>query len=78
MKTQVTFQPFEREDKRFAIQIVLDGEPQNKFIHWIESSDGKICSVNRADMVMSPIWTIDECQANCNWLNTAFIEGKIK
>lgn len=78
MKPTITFQPFERPDGRFAIEIIRDGKPTHAFIHWIESSDGKICSVNRADMVMSPIWSREECQANCNWLNSAYLEGKIK
>jgi len=75
---KVTFQSFERPDGRFAIQIVIDGQLQQKFIHWIESTNGKICSINRADMVMSPIWTKEECEANCNWLNSAYLEGKVK
>lgn len=78
MKPLVTFKPFERKDNRFAIQVVIDGKPQNKFIHWIETTDGKLCTINRPDMVMSPVWSIDECQANCNWLNDAYLEGKIK
>jgi hypothetical protein len=74
---KVQFKPHQREDKRYAIEI-FKNDFSIGFVHWIESTDGSICRVNRPDMVMSPIWSEEECQANCNWLETAFKEGKIK
>jgi len=73
----VEFKPHKRSDGRFAIEVLRDSSSLG-FVHWIESSDGSICRINRPDMVMSPIWSEEECQANCNWLNQAYVEGKVK
>lgn len=74
----ITFQPFQRTDKRYAFQYVVDGEPYPWFIHWIESTDGKICRINRADFVMSPLSSYDECLSQCRWLDRAYLEKRIK
>lgn len=74
--TQITFVPHKRPDNKYAYEILKDGKSLG-FIHWIESCDGRICSINRADMVMSPVWSIEQAEAECAWLNRAFIEGRI-
>lgn len=79
MNSRVTFKPFLRPDKQYAIQVVIDNEPQHKFLHWIETSTSpmKCCTTNRGD-ICQPIFSLEECQANCNWLDEAYAEGKIK
>jgi len=76
--SKVTFKPFKRQDSKYAYQVVINDKPINKFIHWIESTDGRICTINRPDMVMSPVYSIEQAEAECLWLNKAYEEGRIK
>jgi hypothetical protein len=75
MKTEIRIH--KRPDGKFVYEIFCDNQSQG-FIHWIESTDGRICRVNRADMVMSPVWSAEQAEGECAWLNHALLEGKIK
>lgn len=74
---KIEFKPFLRIDKKYAYQIFKDDKSLG-FVHWIESSDGRICRINRPDMVMSPAWSIEQAENDCAWLTQAYNEGKIK
>lgn len=74
---KVEFKPFKRDDGKYAYQILTDGNLRG-YVHWIESTNGKICTIGRPDMVMSPVWSIEQAENDCAWLNQAYIEGKIK
>lgn len=77
-KIVVTFIPWKRPNGRYSIQVVIDGEPQQKFLHWIENSTRPhtCCTTNRGD-ICHEIFSFEECEANCNWLNAAFERGEI-
>lgn len=77
-KTKVEFKPRKRADGRFAIEIFINDFSTHQFVHWIETTDRTICKISNHEFVMSPIFSEDECMANCNWLNNAYLEGKIK
>jgi hypothetical protein len=74
---KIEFRPKKRPDGKFAYE-VFKNEISIGFVHFIESVDGKIYRINHADMVMSPVWTIEQAEAECAWLNDAYKRGEIK
>lgn len=75
--TDVEFRPRERKDGKFAIEVFKQGSSCG-FIHWIESSDGRMCRSSDAEFIMSPCETLEQAVGNCNWLNCAYAEGRVK
>ncbi|HEY9705646.1 MAG TPA: hypothetical protein V6C58_24620 [Allocoleopsis sp.] len=74
---EIKFKPYKRQDGKYAYQIFVNDKSRG-FVHWIESTDGRICKINRPDMVMSPTFSLEQAEAECNWLTEAFKRGEIK
>lgn len=83
-KTKIEFKPFKRADGKYAFQIWKDDKPLNKFVHWIETPAGpafpnyRICSINTPEMIMSPVWTLEQAEAECAWMNNKYLLGELE
>lgn len=65
---KVEFKPWARPDKRYAFQIFVDDKPVS-FIWFIETTNQRVATCDRGDITCGTTYSLEECQANCNWLN---------
>lgn len=76
MTLNVEFRPYKRKDGRYSFQIFIDGEPEQRWIWFIESTNWVIATVagpEGGDLTCGSVYSLEECQGNCNWLNSRLV-----
>lgn len=76
MKPKVEIKPWKRDDGRYAFQIFVDDQAQD-FIAWINNEDRSITRCSSGDLTPGSVYSLEECEGNCNWMNREIKEGRL-